>query len=498
MHRLLGLETEYGLYVEGVDVSDLADEARAVVQSFSGPCAKRWDYRDEDPLKDARGFRATQLTFNPEDIKYEKPTGKHLSAREDHVDHILTNGARLYHDHAHPEYSTPECRTLADLVAHDKAGERIVWACAQTRARQAHREISIYKNNTDFHGMSYGTHENYLVRRDLPFDWLITALLPFFVTRPLFAGAGKVGCEDSRVQGVPFQLSQRADFFTEICSVDTLHRRPLINARDEPHTDPRMYRRLHVIMGDANMSEYATALKVGTTSLVLSAFEQGFLPTIVLRDPVRAIKEVSRHLSGPWLVELDDGRTMGAIEIQRTYLKAAQERFVERDDETKWILKEWETVLNDLETDSSRLADRVDWAAKRQLLESFIESENLSWQDEALFSLDLEYHNIDPERGLYYALEQQGAMRRFVTDQKVRDATEHAPSDTRACLRGECVRKFGKFIEALNWGRIWLNHEDKIVEINLRNAFDGRVKDLYREINESSTLAELVRKIVQK
>ncbi len=499
MHRLLGLETEYGLYVDGVEVSDLVDEARAIVQSYAGFCVKhKWEYRDEDPLKDARGFRVAQLSHNPEDIKYERPTGKHLSSREDHVDHVLANGARLYHDHAHPEYSTPECKTLRDLVAHDKAGERIVWHCAQARARQSGRAISIYKNNTDYHGMSYGTHENYLVKRDLPFEWLVTALLPFFATRPIFAGAGKVGCEDPKVKGVEFQLSQRADFFTEICSVDTLHRRPLINARDEPHADQRLYRRLHVIVGDANMSEYTTALKVGTTALVLASFEQGWIPTITLRDPIAAIKEISRHFQNSMNLETDDGRTMSAIEIQRIYLEAAQARFAGKDKEADWVLGEWESVLDLLERDFTQLAHKLDWVAKHQLLQSFRESEKLSWQDEALISLDLEYHNINSDEGLFYALQAEGAMERLVTDQEITKAMINAPDDTRACIRGACVRQFNESIEALNWGRLWLKHENKIVELSLRNAFGHRVDELKDYVRGSSTVGELALKIIQK
>jgi proteasome accessory factor A len=499
MNSLFGLETEYGLYVEGSKITDLADEARAVIRSYAGVCVRGWDYRDEDPLRDARGFRASHLSLNPADLQYEPPSRKHLSAQEDHLDHVLTNGARLYHDHAHPEYSTPECRTLADLVAHDKAGERIVRACAQARSRQIGRSITLYKNNTDHHGMSYGCHENYLVRRAQPFEWLVTALLPFLVTRPIFAGAGKVGVEDSAGPPVDFQLSQRADFFTEVCSVDTLHRRPLINARDEPHADARLYRRLHVIAGDANLSEYATALKVGTTALVLAAIERGGMPAVILREPVAALRQISRDPSHRWLVELSDGRTVSAVEIQRWYLQAAQRLFSSPDAQTSWVLKEWEQVLEDLERrDLERLADRLDWAAKRRLLESFIECEKRSWQDEALLSLDLAYHDVDPARGLYYALQEQGAVRRFVSEEEISRAVECAPADTRAGIRGRCVRDFSSAIETLNWGRIWLNHDGQVVEFSLLNAVDGRVAELSGLVSESRTVAELVSKIARK
>jgi proteasome accessory factor A len=271
-----------------------------------------------------------------------------------------------------------------------------------------------------------------------------------------------------------------------------------VNARDEPHADQRLYRRLHVIVGDANMSEYAAALKVGTTALVLAGFEQGWVPAIVLRDPIMAIKETSQNTKGNWIVELDDGRTMSAIDVQRTYLEAAQARFAHRDEETRWVLREWESVLDALEGDLSQLADRLDWVAKRQLLESFVNAEKLHWRDEALLSLDLEYHNVNPEQGLYYALEQQDAMQRLVTDEEIQRAMQTPPQDTRACIRGECVRKFSKSIEALNWSRLWLKEEEKVVELNLRNAFDQRVDELYEQLSASATVGELVRRIIQK
>nr|BAL54684.1 hypothetical conserved protein [uncultured Acetothermia bacterium]BAL58330.1 proteasome component [Candidatus Acetothermum autotrophicum] len=489
MDRLLGIETEYGILIEGIDVTDLVDEARALVQSYAELSAQPWDYRDEDPLRDARGWRAPALTLNPKDERYEKPSRKHLSASEDHADKVLPNGARFYHDHGHPEYSTPECRSLQELISHDKAGERIVWAAAQSYAQKTGRAVSIFKNNIDYHGMSFGCHENYLVSRRLSFEQLIAGLLPFLVTRVLFAGAGRVGGENSWVD---YQLSQRADFFTELCSVDTLDRRPLINSRDEPHADATLYRRLHVICGDANFSEYATALKVGTTALVLGTLEAGYGPPGTLKDPVKALKELSRDQTYRWRVALEEEGSIPAIDVQRAYLKAAQELFHHRDAETDWILHEWESVLDDLEADPLRCADRLDWVAKRRLLQTFIESEKLSWRDEIVRSLDLEYHSLDPERSLFYELQNQGVMRRLVTDEEIVRAMRHAPTDTRAFIRGLCVRRFSEAIRALNWGRITLSQDGQDVLLDLRGLVDGRVGALARAVEGVSTPRELL------
>ncbi len=488
MDRLLGIETEYGILIDGVDITDLVDEARALVQSCSEPSAQPWDYRDEDPLRDARGWRAPTLTVNPKDERYEKPSRKHLSASEDHADRVLSNGARFYHDHGHPEYSTPECQSLREVVAHDKAGERIVWAAAQAYAHRTGRTVSIFKNNIDYHGMSFGCHENYLVSRTLPFEQLIAGLLPFLVTRILFTGAGRVGGEDGWVD---FQLSQRADFFTELCSVDTLDRRPLINSRDEPHADERLYRRLHVICGDANLSEYATALKVGTTALVLATLEAGYGPPGTLKDPIRTLKALSRDASYRWLVELEGAGTISALDVQRAYLKAAQELFRHRDDETDWLLTEWESVLDDLETDPMRCADRLDWAAKRQLLDAFLDFAKLSWRDEIVRSLDLEYHALDPNRSLFYELQNQGGMRRLVTDAEIARAMRHPPHDTRAYIRGLCVQKFSGAIRALNWGRITLSQNGREFALDLRSLVDNRAKMLARSVEGASTPHEL-------
>lgn len=495
----MGLETEYGLYVEGKEVTALVEEARNIVRSWPGVFGGPWDYREESPLKDLRGFRAARLATNPQDERIEKLSrgSKPRTPHQDHVDRVLANGARLYNDHGHPEYSTPECLSLKDLVAHDKAGERLVLSCAQEYVKQTGNKITLYKNNTDFHGMSYGCHENYLMRRDVPFERVLAGLLPFLVTRIIFTGAGKVGVEGGSREQINYQLSQRADFFTELCSVDTLHRRPLINTRDEPHADPQRYRRLHIIAGDANMNEYAIALKLGTTALVLGLLEAGYGPPVTLKDPVAAIKKVSRDADFRWLVETEEFGAISAIEIQRAYLAAAEEKLAGlqvnklASEEINWVLREWRAVLDNLEADPQRLANRLDWVAKRQLLESFIEAEGLSWRDDALKSLDLEYHNIDPERGLFYGLQQEGAMRRFVGDEQIRVAMQRPPQNTRAFIRGLCISSFSASLKAISWGQILLKPRSGPVALDLKNFVDGQIIDLNREL-AGSTLKQFV------
>jgi proteasome accessory factor A len=459
--RLFGIETEYGILVEGKGAQDLMEESRLLVRSYPRVWAGPWDYHAEDPRRDMRGFRVDQLHYDKEDARYDRATSSHLSSQDQRADRVLANGARLYNDHGHPEYSTPECRTLQALAAHDRAGERIVLECARLREQECGREVRIFKNNTDFHGMSYGCHEGYLCSRAVPFERLLQGMLPFLVTRILYAGAGKTGVETDGpfAKESLFQISQRADFFTEVASVDTLARRPIFNTRDEAHADPRSHRRLHVICGDANMSEFATALKVGTTSLVLEMIESGWEPLFRLKNPVDAIKRVSRDPSFRWILELEDGRTMRATDIQRIYLRDARALLASGDADTDWTLREWERVLADLEADPYRAEDRVDWVAKRKLLETYIEAEGLWWEDESLRSLDLEYHNVDPELGLYYALEEGGQMARLVTEEEIRAALQEPPADTRAALRGAMVRRFAPEIMRIGWGRIAVKAE---------------------------------------
>jgi proteasome accessory factor PafA2 len=492
---LFGIETEYGIAVEGRGASDLISESRALVNSYAGIYARPWLYRNEDPRNDMRGFHVDRLSYDPDDAAFDDPKAAPLPAELERADHVLTNGARLYNDHGHPEYSTPECATLADIVAQDKAGERIVLDCARRRSAETGQRVDIFKNNSDFHGSSYGCHESYLTSRKRPFGELVFGLLPFFVTRIIYAGAGKLGIEPKGDRGL-YQISQRADFFAVDASVDTLHRRPIVNTRDEPHANPRDWRRLHVICGDANMSEYATALKIGTTALVADLLESNWSPGITLKDPVSTIKTISRDQTYQWKVEKIDGKTMGAVGIQRVYQLAACDAFAGRSADTDWVLREWSNVLDRLENDPLSLADRIDWVAKRELLADFAESEGLKWDDPRLQSIDLAYSDIDPESGLYYALEESGAMVRFANEASIELAIDHAPIGTRASLRGEIVRKFSGSIGGVSWGGIVLRLPDESWIADLGGYLDEHSVELgLAEIKSATDLTDLTKKI---
>jgi proteasome accessory factor A len=499
---VIGIETEYGIYVEGKGAQDLVAEATHLVKLVPSPVAVGWDYSREHPRRDVRGFTVDHLSFDPHDAQFEQSGRPHSTDIEVRADRVLPSGARLYNDHGHPEFSTPECTSIRELIASDRAGERVMQACAERRmTRMGGGLVALYKNNTDFHGASYGTHESYLIQRELAFEHLLHGVLPFFVSRQVFAGAGKVGVEQPggappSVAEAPFQLSQRADFFTTIASVDTLYNRPLVNTRDEPHANARRFRRFHVICGDANLCEVATQLKVGTTLLVLRLLESGWRApeTIGLRDPVAAVKQISRDQSFRWLAERQQGGKVGALEIQRVYLGAARERLSGLSAETDDVLKEWERVLDRLETEPLALSDTLDWAAKRALLEEFRESEDVAWDDPSLLSLDLEYHNVDPAAGLYYGLEQEGRIRRVVSDDEVARAVSHPPAGSpRAIVRGLAVQKFAEAIRSVTWSRMVLDDGDgQSVGIRMSEVQELEPAHLAETLGTTTTPGEFV------
>jgi len=498
MERVFGLETEYGITVDGAESLDVVAESIALVRSYTEHGAlMKWDYGHEDPHRDARGFRAKELRQDTdESAYYEIDKNRPLTFQEIKSDLVLSNGARFYNDHAHPEYSTPECTTLREIVAQEKAGERILAECA--RRRNAHltdgEHVRLYKNNTDFLGHSYGCHDNYLMRRDVPWDRIVAGALPFLITRQIFAGAGKMGIEAESAVGQPgvFQISQRADFFSVLVSIDTMNRRPLVNTRDEPHADASKYRRFHVIVGDSNMSEWATAMKLGTTALVLELIEGGKAPQLEIAQPIDAAKSISRDQNYDWIIELRDGRKISAIDVQRLYLRAAQ-KIGHNDEERGWILREWESVLNDLERDVMLCRDRVDWAAKKFLLNELQGEEKLQWSDPWLQAIDLEYHNIDLERGLYYELLRQGSIRRVVNEDEIRRAIFSPPETTRAFFRGRAVARFTDQIESIQWNEIVLSDAGRSQRIALPEPVDENLKRLNAAVRESGTFADFLR-----
>ncbi len=456
VRRVMGIETEFGVSVPGQPHVNAMMTSTAVVTAYDGVAVgdrggvSRWDYQEEHPLRDARGYDMSRAEADPSQLTDEEFALANL---------ILTNGARLYVDHAHPEYSSPEVTTPWDAVLWDRAGQQIMAAAARAATATGPFPIRLYKNNTDNKGASYGCHENYLMRRITAFADIVRDLTPFFVTRQVFTGAGRVGKgQEGREPG--FQISQRADFFEVEVGLETTLKRPIINTRDEPHADPERYRRLHVIVGDANMSEFATWLKMGTTSLVLSMIEDAAIgQNLALHDPVREIHLVSHDPSLRHQVLLADGRRMTAVQVQRLYWEAARAYVDQRvdvaaDTATTDILDAWHGVLDDLEADRSDLADRLDWVAKMRLLEGYRSRDGLDWNDARLALVDLQYSDIDDARGLALRLESAGRLRRLTSAEQVRRAMAFPPDDTRAYFRGECLRRYSDAVAAASWDSV--------------------------------------------
>jgi len=405
---------------------------------------------------------------------------------------FLVNGARFYQDTGcHPEYSTPECDSILDLVIHDKAGERLLEAClpaAEERLREEglSGEIYIFKNNTDSLGNTYGCHENYLMRRDVDF-WKVTEqLIPFFVTRQVYAGSGKV----LKVSGKPqYFISQRAQHIHEKTSSSTTSSRSIINTRDEPHADAEKYRRLHIIVGDSNMSEYATYLKVGIAALVLSMIEDGYAVSgIELEDPVKAIREISRDPTLKKKVKLDDGRLMSAIEIQRAYLDRAHDylSIQPQDPVMEDLLARWDLMLDRLEEDPHQLSREVDWVTKKLMIQSYVDKKGCGWDDPRVFLMDLQYHDVKRTRGLYYLMEARDMTERIVEEEAIQRAMTIPPQTTRAKVRGDFIR----FARAKNrsytvdWTYLKLNGywEETILCMDPFSAVNRRVEELVSQV----------------
>ncbi|MFC6238516.1 depupylase/deamidase Dop [Longivirga aurantiaca] len=455
VHRVMGIETEYGVSVPGHPHVNAMMTSTQVVTSYAASVVRgaraRWDYDEEHPLRDARGFDMTRAEADPTQL-----TDDDLGL----ANVILTNGGRLYVDHAHPEYSSPEVTNPRDGVIWDKAGERIMARATDlVRNLPGAHPVNLYKNNTDNKGASYGTHENYLMARTTPFAEIVRHLTPFFVTRQVVTGAGRVGLgQDGRTHG--FQLSQRADFFEVEVGLETTLKRPIINTRDEPHADPEKYRRLHVIVGDANLAEVSTYLKLGTTSLVLAMLEAGTLEIDgVLDDPVREMHRVSHDPSLTHLLTLRSGRRITAVQMQREFLEQAR-KHVENtlgsdvDAQTADVLDRWESVLDRLETDPRSLASELDWVAKLAILDGYRSRDHIDWDHARLHLVDLQYSDVRPDKGLAQRLQLRGNLERITTDAEVEAAIGSPPADTRAWFRGECMRRYADHIAAASWDSV--------------------------------------------
>jgi proteasome accessory factor A len=487
--KVCGIETEYGIHTVGGDGNPIAASS-VLVNAYIAHADRRtrWDFEDETPGKDARGF-AREDSMPP-------LVETHLANT------VLTNGARFYVDHAHPEYSTPECSTPLELVAHDKAGEEVLRrSMAAARAMFPDSpEVVVYKNNSDGKGNSYGCHENYLMDRSVPFAQVVAGVVPHFVTRQIFAGAGKVGTETGALDRaqVKFQVSQRGEFFEETVGLETTLKRPIVNTRDEPHADPGRFRRLHVIIGDANLSEVATFLKVGTTAVVLAMIEDSMMPPrdLSLADPVRAVHHVSADLTLARPLEMADGSTATALEIQWDLFSAARKYAEERglavlgdDAAAAMVLDRWEQVLHGLETDPFTLARQLDWVAKHQLMLAYQDRHGCGWDDDRLAALDLQYHDLRPERSLYARMQ----MERLVDDAAVAAAVTEPPTGTRAWFRGQCLARWPEAVVTANWDSLVFDlGTDPLRRVPMMDPLKGTAEHTAALLDASASPADLL------
>ena len=490
IHKVCGIETEYGIMVRGGDPNPVAASS-VLINSYMAMLNRKvgWDFEDETPGNDARGFMLDGLL--PPDVE------THL------VNTVLTNGARYYVDHAHPEVSTPECADAREVVVFDRAAE-VVLQRSMEAARAAlpdGAEIVVYKNNSDGKGNSYGCHENYLMARDTPFGRIVAHVTPHFVTRQIICGAGKVGVELAGTSSadVPYQLSQRADFFEEEVGLETTLKRPIVNTRDEPHCDSQKYRRLHVIVGDANLSEVATYLKVGTTAIVLAMIEDDVVPAdLQLAAPVASIREVSHDPTLTRTVPLRDGRRMTALEVQWRYLELARKYERERGLDSVGeqvgadVLERWEATLGSLERDPMSLADQLDWVAKLRLLEGYQERHGVAWGDARLRAIDLQYHDIRPGK----SLSARAGLARLTGDDEVHRAVSEPPTTTRAYFRGRCLQRWPEDIVAANWDSMVFDvGTDPLRRVPMMEPLRGTEAMVGRLINECSTATELLQRL---
>jgi proteasome accessory factor PafA2 len=488
--KVCGIETEYGIQVVNGDPNPIAASS-VLINAYAHDVARQqtgWDFEDEAPGNDARGF-AREGAMPPQ-------VETHL------VNTVLTNGARFYVDHAHPEFSTPECRDALECLRYDRAGELVLtraMEAADLAVRDGSR-IIIYKNNSDGKGNSYGAHETYLMDRAAPFTRIVSGITPHFVTRQIFAGAGKVGAETAIHDGqkVDFQLSQRAEFFEEQVGLETTLKRPIVNTRDEPHADPQRYRRLHVIVGDANLCEVATFLKVGTTSLVLAMIEDDVSGSrsLALADPVTAMHDVALDRTFTLALPMADGSTSTALGIQWELYSLARKYADDRGleclgDESigEAVLRRWEAVLNGLETDPMSLARQLDWVAKLQLIEAYRDRHHCDWGDHRLAALDLQYHDLRPARSLFARMDTET----LVEESSVDSAVNEPPRGTRAWFRGQCLKKWPSAVVTANWDSLVFDlGTDPLRRVPMMDPLKGTAEHVEELLDACASPTELL------
>lgn len=494
--KICGIETEYAIIQHGVLEQNPVYASSILVNSYAqhhkiaddtGVAASvHWDFQDETPGNDARGVA---------------PIGSMPPIVESHlVNAVLTNGARFYVDHAHPELSTPECANALEVTRYDKSGEIILRKAMDyvNATLPDGEEIVVYKDNSDGKGNSYGCHENYLMDRATPFGEIVSYATAHFVTRQIYTGSGKIGCEIPGVdpEATPYQLTQRADFFEEEVGLETTLKRPIINTRDEPHADATKYRRLHVICGDANMSETATFLKIGSTALILAMVEDDYFSKRWLFDnPIAAMRQVSHDLSLQVPLKLRDGSTITALEIQWEMLNKAKQYTENGGDEftggpvAHTVIALWERVLSGLESDPNSLHREIDWVAKKLLLEKYAERKNISFFDNRIRSLAVQYHDIREGKSIVDKL----GLKKIVTTEEAQSGVATPPTSTRAYFRGMCLQKWPESIISANWDSILFKLDDSHVKrIPILEPMYGSASDIDNLINNAETPIELI------
>ena len=499
LRRIYGTETEYGIIHRGVkDSNPISASSFLIIAYLSktsepgiGPNSPRvgWDFIDETPGIDIRGF-APVGSLPPE-------------IEPNLVNAVLANGSRYYVDHAHPELSTPECLDPLSLLCWDRAGDEILIKSmsAANEALPDGEELIVYKNNSDGKGNSYGCHENYLISRETPFGRIVQHATTHFVTRQIFTGAGKVGSEaigEKRME-IPFQLTQRADFFEEEVGLETTLKRPIINTRDEPHADPLKYRRLHVIVGDANLCEVSTFLKLGTTGLLMAMIEDDFLDNqLKIANPVHALQQVSRDMSLKAPILLEGGKTATALSIQwelyersKKYLNEFGFENVGGESVIK-VMDYWEKILSALTSNPDQLFGFLDWVTKKNIIDSYRDRHELNIDDYKLAALDLQYHDLRPEMSLFSRV----STEKIVSTEEVALAIENPPEQTRAFFRGKCLQKWPENVLVANWDSIVFDTGDQnLRRVPMMEPLKGTAQHVEHLIDSCETVIELIESI---
>ncbi|MFV0462901.1 MAG: depupylase/deamidase Dop [Nostocoides sp.] len=499
VRRVMGIETEYGIAMPGHPRANPMILSGQVVTAYAksrGITAARtlWDFEDEAPLHDARGFQLRRGLAHPSQLTDEGYDDDPTMANV-----VLTNGARLYVDHAHPEYSSPEVTSPRDAVVWDRAGE-VIMAEAVALLASSPPGVNLYKNNTDGKGSSYGTHENYLMARSTPFADIVAHLTPFFVVRQVLCGAGRVGIGvDSREPG--YQIASRSDFFEVEVGLETTLKRPIINTRDEPHALAEKYRRLHVILGDANHGDVPNLLKLGTTSLVLAMIEDGFFDrtgaALSVRDPVGTLRRVSHDPDLATLVELMDGRRLTAVELLGHYRELADQYLQQRyggqiDPDTAEVMHWWGVVLDKLATDPMSAHGEVDWVAKRAVLEAYRSRGGLDWSDPHLRAIDIQWSDVRADKGLFATMAARGRFTSLVSTDEVDRAVTNPPEDTRAWFRGTCLSRFPESVVSASWDSVILNSGHgplkRVPMLEPLRGTKAQVEDLFAHAEDAAAL----------